>query len=213
MDTLQTDTLQAWNSILTRATPNGRLIRRGSPQRAVAELAADTMVKQRIIAPTRPPAGILSGDHLRTLRKYAEEAVSVKAQAYNGHKISLPTDEGHEYLAELPVTKWCAEVDSHIGEVGHSLYIYYDTLGEVSRLHLDNCDSCDFNLLICLSRSIPAGATGSVTYFMLGDGVTTALSLMPGDAVLFHSSSTPHGRTPVVEGERVLLASVGFDVK
>ena len=207
------DTLQAWNSILTHTTPNGRLIRRGSPQRAVAELAADTMVKQRIIAPTRPPVGILSGDHLLALRQFAETAVSLKAMPADGHKRAVPSAEEHQYLAAMPVTKWCAEVDSRIGAVGNSVYIYYDTQGEVSRLHVDNSNSYDFNLLICLSRSIPAGATGSVTYFMLGDGVTKALSLMPGDAVLFHSSCTPHGRTPVVEGERVLLASLGFAMK
>jgi hypothetical protein len=202
------DRFAAWNTILLGTTPLGRLTSKGFPHRMVAELAADDLAPHREVEPTRPPAGVFDGAALRTFAQYAEAAILANATPDHGRKKETVPDEAMRYLRGLPILDWCTGLSDGIGELVGATFIHYDA-GD-AKLHVDNDGAYDFTLLGCLARVIPEGKRGSRTYFMLGNEVTQVHNLMPGDAVFFHSKYTPHGRTPLDDGERVVLLHLQF---
>lgn len=174
----------------------------------VAELAADDLSQHREVDPTLAPVGILDAESLHTLEKFAEAAILENATPGRGRKKENVSDDAMHYIREMPILKWCTGLASSVGELWGATFLHYD--GGDMKIHLDNDGAYDFTLLACLNRVIPEGKKGSTTYFMLGNGVTRSHSLMPGDSVFFHSRYTPHGRTPLVEGERVVLLHLQF---
>lgn len=204
------DTLQAWNSILSLTTPNGNLVSKGSPQRLVAEYAANCIAPSRKMDPVRIPPQSIDPHSLDVLKSFGEDGIANRPEDLLNHRIAKLTKAQEAYVRELAVLEWCQKVHTGIGDYASSVFIYYDKEGEDSKLHVDNAEGWEYNLLICLDRHIPEGSRGSATYFMLGDGETRAYSLMPGQAAVFHSNATPHGRTPVAKGEETLLLSIGL---
>lgn len=202
------DRFAAWNTILLGTTPLGRLTSKGFPHRMVAELAADDLAPHREVDPTLAPAGVFDEEALRTFAAFAEAAILANATPDRGRKKEIVPDDALRYLRSLPILDWCTGLSGSIGELVGATFVHYD--GGDAKLHVDNDGSYDFTLLACLARVIPEGKRGSRTYFMLGNEVTQVHSLMPGDAVFFHSRYTPHGRTPLDDGERVVLLHLQF---
>lgn len=202
------DRFAAWNTILLGTTPLGTLTSKGFPHRMVAELAADDLAPHREVDPTVPPAGMFDEEALRTFTQFAEAAILANATSDHGRKKETVPDEAMDYLRGLPVLDWCTGLSGTIGELVGATFIHYDA-GD-AKLHVDNDGAYDFTFLACLARVIPEGKRGSRTYFMLGKEVTQVHNLMPGDAVFFHSRYTPHGRTPLDDGERVVLLHLQF---
>ncbi|MER6084753.1 hypothetical protein [Streptomyces sp. NPDC001833] len=202
--------VEAWNSILPVTTPNGKLVAKDSPHRAVAELAADVSKAQRRIEPSLVPKEIITSQDVAHLARMAEVAIAENGRPLLGHKVADVPAEVIRAMEAHAIVEWCKSLVPSIKKIGDMAFIYYDKEGEDSKLHLDSNENWSYNALICLNHTMPTHSVGSATYFMLGGGVTRAHRLGAGNGIFFHSRHTPHGRTPIGDGEKVLLASIGF---
>ncbi|WP_162625217.1 hypothetical protein [Streptomyces cadmiisoli] len=172
-------------------------------------MIANIMADRRTIQPTMVPAEIIDAGTIETLSGVAGSAISENGRPHTGHKVADVPDEAILCLEQTGVIDWCRQMVPAV-EVSGATFIYYNEAGEDSKLHVDDNARWVYNLLICLSRRKPETGPGSATYFMLGNGVTKAHRLNGGEAIFFHSESTPHGRTPIVADEQVLLLSVAL---
>ncbi|WP_162625229.1 hypothetical protein [Streptomyces cadmiisoli] len=199
--------LEAWNQMLALATPTGKPVAKGSPQRTVAEMIADIMADRRTIPPTLVPAGIIDPGTIEILSEIASAAISENGRPCAGHKVADAPNEAILRLEQTGVMDWCRQMVPAV-EISGATFIYYDEAEEDSKLHVDENEKWVYNLLVCLHYRKPETGSGSATYFMLGNGITKAYRLNGGQAIFFHSESTPHGRTPIVADEQVLLLAV-----
>jgi len=91
-------------------------------------------------------------------------------------------------------------------------YVIYDVPGASLGLHIDTRNFGDVAMLLCLDRVDAHGLDGaSATTFVTTDGIEQYI-FQKGECLLFDGVCTPHARTPVREGERVVLLVVGFSV-
>jgi hypothetical protein len=92
-------------------------------------------------------------------------------------------------------------------------YIAYLEAGGHLDFHLDDFHYGEVNLIVCLRHSgtAPAGQS-SATVFIERAGYRLC-PLQPGDFIVFDGAFTPHGRTPVTDGEQVVLVSFSFKTR
>ena len=91
-------------------------------------------------------------------------------------------------------------------------YITYETPGAGLGLHLDTREFGDINMLLCLDRvDERTSEDASATTLVTRSGVRR-YAFVPGECLIFDGACTPHGRTPVISGEKVSLMAVGFTV-
>lgn len=95
-----------------------------------------------------------------------------------------------------------------LGPVRGATVIAYTKVGEHLPIHLDDTDFGEANVLLCVRHRLPRTGA-SATVFVTSDGVRSHV-LEPGMALLFDGAATLHGRTPLSEGEEVVLISFGF---
>ncbi|MET9588151.1 hypothetical protein ABZY10_34745 [Streptomyces sp. NPDC006539] len=209
-DLLSKDVRQSrlWNRLLERATPTGWILPKGTPQRMVAELAADSALKDRLIPPVLSPSDLLPASILQELREYARSARSSAYEAL-GHQVSDGA-EAIPCIDKSGILQWCREnAPVEFSESIKMCFIYYRE-GQLCRLHFDDDEAWEFNFLLCLERKRPENGKATSTYFFEGNEKLRSYDLSPGQAVWFHSRCTPHGRTPLGQGEEVVLASLGM---
>lgn len=134
------------------------------------------------------------------------EAVNLKRNPETGPDI-------HTLLTEVDLAGYVGiETGLKIAGWVSSTYVVYDTPGAALHLHLDLPSFGDVNMLLCLDRTdVRPHDEASSTVFVTGDGIDR-YHFGPGECLIFDARLTAHGRTPVVEGERVVLLSVGLNV-
>lgn len=89
-------------------------------------------------------------------------------------------------------------------------YLHYAGEGHFCRAHIDRPDTYEYNCLLCLEHdTVPPATRQSELRIFTGDR-WLGYALPAGAALLFHSSSTIHGRTPMMEGETMLVLSIGL---
>ncbi|MEU0786685.1 hypothetical protein ABZ341_34590 [Streptomyces sp. NPDC006173] len=198
-----------WNDFLAEVTPRGRIFPTGTPQRMVMEMAADSTAKRREIHPTCVPENLIGVAAVEELQQQADAAHGDSIE-FNSHRVSDAPDAAVSYLASPGVLEWCqSTISGRTLKMGRMIFIYYGP-GEMSRLHFDTAEDFEFNLLVCLRRVRSDVQKSTRTYFVDGARKVTTYDLAAGQAVWFNGRWTPHGRTPLGEGEQVVLASLGF---
>lgn len=91
-------------------------------------------------------------------------------------------------------------------------YIVYTREGDYCRFHLDDPSSYEFNCLIGLEHRWGAQPQSHLAYFSEAGDLRT-MFIVPGRAVLLHSSAMVHGRPPLPAGEHVSLLSLGLNLR
>jgi hypothetical protein len=117
-------------------------------------------------------------------------------------------------LAKLQVDKY---VEAQIGiavEPTYAVsYLLYNTSEAHLWMHLDFRTHSDVNLLLCLDRiDRPGNVNSSSTVAATADAIVS-YPFSPGECLIFDGICTPHGRTPVQEGEQIILLAIGLSVK
>ncbi|WP_344922869.1 hypothetical protein [Streptosporangium oxazolinicum] len=98
--------------------------------------------------------------------------------------------------------------DRNLSQSVYATYLYYRE-GDWVPLHVDDWNIFEFSCLVCLERT-RGSSRPTATYFLLGRENLMALDLNVREAVWFHGVHIPHGRTPLSEGESVVLLNLGF---
>jgi hypothetical protein len=87
-------------------------------------------------------------------------------------------------------------------------YIYYKRPGQVCGVHIDHESVFPYNCLIGLRHQPSSSGEMSCLRLYMPQSYDDIVVPVHG-AVLFNSSRTPHGRTPIAAGEQVQLLSIG----
>jgi hypothetical protein len=183
---------------------------RGSPEYAALQFMASDLAdglritRPLLLKPELPQAG---WDSL------LDEASTMRAHAYeHGGGGQLMADVGQaatECARSRRTAAWIHENTGLTvsGEVSPT-YIYYEE-GSFCPVHLDRPESNDLGMLMVLEHRGPRGDETSLTYTFTPDELLW-FRLTPGEALLFHSARTIHGRTPLPAGEAIVALSIGF---
>jgi hypothetical protein len=199
-----------WSQILMPLTPQGVLPRAGTPSRLVADFAADSFREHRLFEPSVVKPEFIAGESGATLLRIADAArPGARDLGYRSDVRCNP--EAKRLLEEAGVRDYVGGLLGRpVAEKWDAFFLYY-TEGGHTPLHVDNAEYSPFNLLSCLRRVRREGeGRQSVTYFMESADQVNAYDLDPGQAIWFHSSETPHGRTPLTAGEEVVLLAVSL---
>jgi hypothetical protein len=208
--TAQEDMSVEWAEILVGLTPNGLLPRPGTPRREVLEFAADRLARDRLFEPDIHEPRWLTETMVERLAEAAQGDSSL-AREHSGRRVATPSAESKALVDSLPIvedlrTRCSFALKTDVAAV----FLYYES-GEWLPLHVDNrAIRYDCNLLVPLSATPPKSGKGSATYFVLQSDRIAGYRLEPGVAAWFHAGFTPHGRTPLTEGESVTLLSLGL---
>ncbi|GIH98189.1 hypothetical protein [Planobispora takensis] len=92
-------------------------------------------------------------------------------------------------------------------------YIAYFEAGGHLDFHLDDFHYGEVNLIICLRHVVPDSTRNPSATVFIQSGGYRSCPLETGSFVLFDGAFTPHGRTPLAEGEEVILVSFSFKTK
>jgi hypothetical protein len=98
-----------------------------------------------------------------------------------------------------------------LAEPVSATYIVYDRPGQRLPLHLDLADFGEVTMLTCVDRIRPATTSPrpSSTVLCRPDRIDY-VDLSVGESLVFRGGRIPHGRTRLLDGERVVLLSIGF---
>lgn len=162
-----------------------------------------------IVADPEPPW--LENDLLSLLQAECR-TWHASSQPYSRHQVYVRPDEDicEAISSNNDLLKWCEEgLQTRLKATGKVNFVHY--FGEQQRcsVHVDNPEYYEFNCLIGLLHECPVGVEKSLLRIFEPDSVTD-VQLDPGSAIVFHSSATPHGRTPLSSAESISLLSVGF---
>jgi hypothetical protein len=89
-------------------------------------------------------------------------------------------------------------------------YLNYNHAGHHCEAHLDQPQIFEFNCLICLEHEVAEGHAAQTQLRLYANNKWLCYRVPVGGALMFHSSSTIHGRTPVGHGETLKMLSVGL---
>lgn len=202
----------AWTRALRSMTSIATLPEPGDPMHdCLVALAGQLAPHNAIQEPVLSIPAWLDKDLLRELYADANSSMDVGAESYNGKKNAPVSKTLLARLNRARVDEW---VSDHIGlpldsEV-KATYICYDEPGAALELHLDSRGYSDINLLMCLERTdTRVSVQASATIFVTATGIQRRY-YGPGECLVFDGAFLIHGRSPILEGERVLLLNIGF---
>jgi hypothetical protein len=199
-----------WAQILMPLTPHGMLPQAHTPARMVMNYAAQVMSQDQLFAPTvvRPDyadEGFVE-EMTQVAAKYREVAITK-----NGRTVSRCGSDVFAKLNEIGAREYASKLLGGALDHDYSAAFLYYVPGDFIPLHIDNGATYPMNLLLCLRREKPAESRKfSVTYLVDAADRFTARDLAPGEALWFHAARTLHGRTPLQQGEEVLILTLGF---
>ncbi|KJS53682.1 hypothetical protein VM98_23800 [Streptomyces rubellomurinus subsp. indigoferus] len=175
-------------------------------QEAVRSLGAHERVRPRHLRDQAFPVKLIAA-----MTQEAEKALAADGYLHNGKWNAAVGDAanrfaGHVDLAEVVARSTGLEVE----QPHNGVYIGYLEKGQFLDFHVDEYGFGEANLVLCLKHErLPATPAVSTTVFIGADGYLEC-DLAAGDCVVFDGAITPHGRTPLNAGERVILISFGF---
>jgi hypothetical protein len=173
----------------------------------------------RVLAHMRPRglrfvgnAPFLTPELLATLQAEAREQETISHRT-GPHELS-PGGEHAVRLSSAPEV-----LDFMSKEVGHPMfpteigtYLYYTKPGDHLYPHVDT-EVFAANLIIMLEHEVPAGMSheeGSALIVYEPDKGERRIPLRVGESAVLLASGTVHGREALKEGERVTIATIGF---
>lgn len=177
--------------------------------------SAGDLRKFQRVAPKQLPAsqGVFDKRFVHSLAREAEIHLSKAPSLHNGKWNAPFGDAIYELIDECDLVRVIGEqTGAKVSEPHGGTYIAYLNEGEHLDFHLDHYDFGDINLLLCIthiSNDVDQILSSTVT---LGADGLTQYCLESGDALIFDGSFTPHGRTPIKSGEKVILASLAFNI-
>jgi len=143
----------------------------------------------------------------------AESLPGVAAEYINLKKNPDTTTDIHTLLTEVDIAGYVGELTGlKVAGWVSSTYVVYDVPGAALHLHLDMPNFGDVNMLLCLDRTDTRPPEESSSTVFVTDRGIEKLYYGPGEGLVFDARLVPHGRTPVAEGEKVVLLSVGFNL-
>ncbi|MEE1822386.1 tetratricopeptide repeat protein [Streptomyces sp. BE20] len=173
---------------------------------AVRGLTAHQRVHPRHLRDQLFPAELITA-----MAQEAEAALTADGYLHNGKWNAAVGDAANRFAGQVDLAAVVTESTGLEVEQPHNgVYIAYLEEGQFLDFHVDEFGFGEANLILCLKheRSV-AGLTVSTTVFIGADGYR-ACDLAAGECVVFDGAITPHGRTPLGAGERVVLISFGF---
>ncbi|MFJ4777413.1 tetratricopeptide repeat protein [Streptomyces sp. NPDC088762] len=150
-------------------------------------------------------------DLISAMAEEAEKALADEGYLHNGKWNAAVGDATNRFASEVDLASVVARSTGLEVQQPHTgVYIGYLEEGQFLDFHVDEFGFGEANLILCLQHERSTAApTASSTVFITADGYR-ACDLAPGDCVVFDGALTPHGRTPLGVGERVILVSFGF---
>ncbi|MFK0252063.1 tetratricopeptide repeat protein [Streptomyces sp. NPDC090445] len=148
---------------------------------------------------------------ISAMTEETEKALAAEGYLHNGKWNAPVGDAANLFASEVDLAAVVARSAGLEVEQPHTgVYIAYLDEGQFLDFHVDEFGFGEANLILCLKHDRPTTApTASATVFVNADGYR-ACELAPGDCLVFDGAHTPHGRTPLGAGERVILVSFGF---
>ncbi|MFD4243281.1 tetratricopeptide repeat protein [Streptomyces sp. NPDC058525] len=173
---------------------------------AVRDLTAHERVRPCHLRDQSFPAELLAG-----MAEEAEKALAADGYLHNGKWNAAVGDAANLFAGQVDLAGVVARSTGLEVEQPHTgVYIAYLEEGQFLDFHVDEFGFGEANLILCLKHErLPAAPTMSCTVFINADGYREC-DLAQGDCVVFDGALTPHGRTPLGAGERVILVSFGF---
>ncbi|MGW5342888.1 tetratricopeptide repeat protein [Streptomyces sp. NPDC004050] len=175
----------------------------------VRDLSTYERVRPRHLRNQPFPAELLAG-----MEEEAKKALTTDGYLHNGKWNAAVGEAANLFAGQVDLAAVVAGATGLDVEQPHTaVYIAYLDQGQFLDFHLDEFGFGEANLILCLKHERPPTApTGSCTVFITADGYLEC-DLAPGDCVVFDGALTPHGRTPLGAGERVVLVSFGFHAR
>ncbi|MEU6313055.1 hypothetical protein [Streptomyces sp. NPDC047014] len=173
---------------------------------AVRDLTAHERVRPRHLREQPFPAELLAA-----MAEEAEKTLASEGYVHNGKWNAAVGDAANLFAGQVDLAALVSQATGLEVEQPHTgVYIAYVEEGQFLDFHVDEFGFGEANLILCLKHERPpATPTASCTVFITAHGYR-AYDLAPGDCVVFDGALTPHGRTAVGAGERVILVSFGF---
>lgn len=199
-----------WSQLLLHAAPSSRLPGRDSPRRKVVDFIADQLAEETLFQPVVLDLNELLPATVR--EQLLEDAFGGDVQVISHDNRRVADAPAHIIAKILQSGLWDlaqSAVPIPLARDCSAAFLYYGE-GESLRLHVDNSEAFEFNLLACLQRQRPADGRKSATYFLPSGSAVKAWDMDPGQGILFHSAKTPHGRTPLAADESIVILTVGF---
>lgn len=203
---------QGWNLLLQELAGDGLVPEPGSVrEECLRILGTQFATLTRIPEPVLTTPLWLTG---QAWQAFLEESRSVRGRAVQGGRQWMAHGGRISQAVCLSPTllTWARSATGVPLEPDvRSTYLYYENAGDSSPIHVDRADGYEVHLLIMLEHKVAPGAEPSTTFVVTPDGVSH-IRIPDGEALFFQASTTLHGRTPLGEGERVSLLSLGFRI-
>ncbi|MCX4783338.1 tetratricopeptide repeat protein [Streptomyces sp. NBC_01264] len=172
---------------------------------AVHGLTTHQRVRPRHLRDQPFPAELLAA-----MAEEAEKALSGGGYLHNGKWNAAVSEAAGRFAGQVDLAAVVAQSTGLEVEQPHTgVYVAYLEEGQFLDFHVDEFGFGEANLIVCLQHERPTAGGVSCTVFINADGYLKC-DLAPGEGVVFDGALTPHGRTPLGPGERVILVSFGF---
>jgi hypothetical protein len=153
---------------------------------------------------------LFSADELARLRSEAADlrgrAILNFGQQALVHAEELPSSMASALASARKVVSFVESVAGPCRPTHVATYVYYDAPGMRSDPHVDNTFSAV--TLMLLLRHDHRRASTTVSYWP--GSPRLAITMAPGEAMVFFGSAVLHARTPVAEGESVSSLLLSF---
>jgi hypothetical protein len=200
----------AWKDVLRVLMPHCSPPASGSSEETCLQAMSRVLAERRKMDPIFLRPEWLHDELLGGLvaETHEQEAQRTEREAWYN---SQPGPIGRRLGSSVRLMRWMSnKLNMELKPQVNVSIVSYDTGGNHNPMHFDNPDTFgELNLLICLERIRSSEQAGTRTLFVLEDGIKSS-DLNAGDAVIFDSAYTLHGRTPLVDGEKVTLMTLGF---
>ncbi|WP_030246864.1 tetratricopeptide repeat protein [Streptomyces sp. NRRL S-350] len=148
---------------------------------------------------------------ISAMAEEAGKAIAAEGYLHNGKWNAAVGDAASHFAEQVDLSAVVAGSAGLDVEQPHAaVYIAYVDEGQYLDFHLDDFGFGEANLILCLGHDRSSRAARSSTTVFIDASGYLECDLAPGDGVVFDGALTPHGRTPLAEGECVTLVSFGF---
>lgn len=201
---------QEWNELILGISEDGRPPTPGTPRDLLLRMIAARFESSSVVkAPVecKPPwmterAGTLLLEEARQSRTRAVRGLgNWKVQGGRIAQAICLSPTLHEWVQR--------ELALDLQPKAHSAYLFNDSEGDGSEIHLDKAEGFEVNILVKLEHILSDTGARSTTFTYSGKGAAFH-DLEVGEALIFCGPATLHGRTEVRPGERITLLSIGF---
>ncbi|WGM18770.1 hypothetical protein QEH68_11945 [Paenarthrobacter sp. OM7] len=174
------------------------------------EMASVQSAYAKMDSPVIFNSGIAEAD-LRLLSDICAEGMSIETrQNASGKKNARIAPQYAEFVGRLGLQQRAVEATGlPLTATDGAVFIIYDEPQAGLGLHLDLTSFGGLTMLLCIERRVTSDSS-SATVAVTPDGIDE-YRYGVGECLIFDGTRTIHGRTPVGDGEKIVLLSVGFE--